>query len=41
MVPYPFVKALQALPYHAGTYPYCFNEYFVCPKCSENEEKEK
>jgi hypothetical protein len=41
MVPYPFVKALQDLPYHAGMYPFCFNEYFVCPKCPESNEEEK
>lgn len=38
MVPYPFVKALQNLPSHAGIYPYCFNEVFVCGQCPENED---
>lgn len=31
------IEAIHNLPNHAGWYPYCFNDCFVCGWCPENE----
>jgi hypothetical protein len=35
LIPYPFAKALSDLPRHAGVYPVCFNDAYVCRACPE------
>jgi hypothetical protein len=36
-------KAIRALPKHAGIYPLCFNDAFICNSCpvSKDENKNK
>jgi hypothetical protein len=38
MIPYKFVKRIRDIPAHAGIYPICFNDHFVCDECPENKK---
>ena len=36
--PQELIDAIHRMPSHAGMYPYCFNDVFICGKCPENKE---